>query len=55
VSDEEYMRLRKNLPKYYGAFVWEPEGGGLAYNYTVEALHRRMIHLTANHYRKLKF
>jgi hypothetical protein len=51
VAGDEYMRLRKNLPKYYGAFVWEPEGGGTAYNTTLVALHKKMQHLVASHYR----
>jgi hypothetical protein len=51
VSDAEFLRLRRNLPKYYGAFVWEQEGGGLAYNYTVLALRKRHQYLTASHYK----
>jgi hypothetical protein len=37
----EYARLRSNLPKYWPAFVWDKEHGGLAYNYTIASLRRR--------------
>jgi hypothetical protein len=51
VSDSEYQHLRRNLAKYYGAFVWESEGGGTAYNYTLAALRKRHQYLTASHYK----
>jgi hypothetical protein len=41
ISAEELHRLRSNLAKYYGAFIWEQGGGGLAYNFTILALQRR--------------
>ena len=50
VSDAELLRLRSNLPKYYRAFIWEPQHGGLAYNYTIAALHKRSSQLIASHY-----
>lgn len=40
VSEEEQSRMRVNMAKYYRAFIWEPQHGGMAYNFTVKALYK---------------
>jgi hypothetical protein len=47
VGSEEYARLRGNLPRFYPAFVWDRQYGGLAYNYTIASLRRRWQRLVA--------
>lgn len=41
ISDEEYIRLRQGVAKYWRAFVWHPKWGGEAYNYTIKSLELR--------------
>jgi hypothetical protein len=47
---EEYLRLRKNLPLYWRAFIWERAHEGQAYNYTIAALKKRWQAMSAEHY-----
>lgn len=42
VTEEEQARMRLTMARYYRAFIWEPEHGGAAYNYTVNALYKRL-------------
>jgi hypothetical protein len=44
------MRLRRNLPLYWRAFIWEKEYEGQAYNYTIAALKKRWQAMEAVHY-----
>ncbi len=32
--------MRLAMAKYYRAFIWEPQYGGEAYNYTIKSLFR---------------
>lgn len=40
-STEDVDRMRLALAQYWGAFIWPPEQGGLAYNFTIESLRKR--------------
>ena len=42
ITEDEQARMRMAMARHYRAFIWEPEHGGLAYNYTVASLHRRL-------------
>ncbi|KAG1665073.1 hypothetical protein FOA52_012492 [Chlamydomonas sp. UWO 241] len=50
-SQEQIDRMRLALAKHWGAFVWPAGQGGLAYNYTIAALKRRVYHHAAEYYR----
>jgi hypothetical protein len=45
VSEAEWSRLHTNLATYHRAFVWEASAGGLAYNYTIASLRRRLHYM----------
>jgi hypothetical protein len=47
VSDREWRRLHDNMKVHHRAFVWDSEYGGLAYNYTIISLRRRLHNLNA--------
>lgn len=40
-SQEQVDAMRLALAQHWRAFVWDPQAGGLAYNYTLAALKRR--------------
>jgi len=42
ITEEEQERMRMVMAKYYRAFIWEPQHGGMAYNFTMMALYRRL-------------
>lgn len=42
VSDEDVARLQGALARVYRAFIWQPEYGGQAYNFTLASLKRRL-------------
>ncbi|KAG2493507.1 hypothetical protein HYH03_008323 [Edaphochlamys debaryana] len=42
VSEERLRRLRLNMAKYYGAFLWNESNGGKAYEYMIAALEQRL-------------
>jgi hypothetical protein len=50
IPDEQYIKLRKGLAKYWRAFVWHPKWGGQAYNYTIRSLQQRSHDLAAGLY-----
>ncbi len=39
---EHVARLRQGLARYYRAFLWDREAGGMAYEWTLAGLQRRM-------------
>jgi hypothetical protein len=39
ISLEEQKQMRLKMAEHYRAFIWEPLHDGLAYNYTLKALH----------------
>uniref|UniRef100_A0A7S0RCE8 EGF-like domain-containing protein n=1 Tax=Chlamydomonas leiostraca TaxID=1034604 RepID=A0A7S0RCE8_9CHLO len=47
---EEEARLRRGLAAHHLAFVWQPDVGGLAYNYTLASLHKRLSNLRGGLY-----
>ena len=47
VSDKEWKRLHNNLVRVHKAFMWDQAYGGLAYNYTIASLRRRVQRLQA--------
>ncbi|KAG1665066.1 hypothetical protein FOA52_012485 [Chlamydomonas sp. UWO 241] len=49
-SQEQIDRMRLALAKHWGAFVWPVGQGGLAYNYTIAALKRRMHNMESQYY-----
>ncbi|GAX80858.1 hypothetical protein CEUSTIGMA_g8293.t1 [Chlamydomonas eustigma] len=42
ITLDEQRQKRLKLAEHYRAFIWEPSHDGLAYNYTLKALHRRL-------------
>ncbi|GAX86293.1 hypothetical protein CEUSTIGMA_g13705.t1 [Chlamydomonas eustigma] len=50
-SDEQLAVMRYELGKHWAAFLWPREAGGLAYNYTIKALRKRMYNYAAEYYR----
>lgn len=42
---EDLLRLMRGTTEVYRAFIWQPEAGGLAYNYTIASLRRRLSHM----------
>jgi len=54
VTDEEYLQLRANVAKYWRAFVWDKAVGGMAYDYMINSLKRRMVRLNARHFHPLQ-
>ena len=40
------------MSKYWSAFIWIPEAGGEAYNYTIAALRKRAHNLAAEYWRR---
>jgi hypothetical protein len=53
ITDEEYLELRRGVAKYWRAFVWQPEVGGLAYDYTIHSLEQSMIRFAGGEYHPL--
>jgi hypothetical protein len=51
-TTEQIDRMRLALAQHWGAFVWQSGQGGLAYNYTIAALKRRMHNLEAQYFLK---
>ena len=47
VSEEEWARLHEAMKVHHRAFVWDQEYGGLAYNYTILSLRRRLHNFLA--------
>ncbi|KAG2453114.1 hypothetical protein HYH02_002445 [Chlamydomonas schloesseri] len=45
ITPEELASLQAGLAQWHRAFVWQPEFGGLAYNYTLESLQRRLSNM----------
>ncbi|KXZ50252.1 hypothetical protein GPECTOR_17g890 [Gonium pectorale] len=45
ITPEQLAKLQDGLAEYYRAFVWQTEAGGLAYNYTMLSLHRRLLNM----------
>lgn len=45
VGEEELRRLQRELAKVYRAFLWDTARGGLAFNFTLEALHRSLVNM----------
>ncbi|KAG2495916.1 hypothetical protein HYH03_006153 [Edaphochlamys debaryana] len=54
VKPAELERLRAGVAKWHRAFLWAPQLGGLAYNYTLTALKRRALRLWSEDYRHLR-
>ncbi|GAX80859.1 hypothetical protein CEUSTIGMA_g8294.t1 [Chlamydomonas eustigma] len=52
ISIEEQRQMRLKMAEHYRAFIWEPVHGGMAYNYTLAALHRRLHSMWSDLYRK---
>jgi len=50
-SDEQIRAMRVELAHHWRAFLWQEEVGGLAYNYTMAALKKRVYNLAAEYYR----
>ncbi|PNH09138.1 putative glucuronosyltransferase [Tetrabaena socialis] len=50
IPDGDVTRLMKDSARVYRAFIWQPELGGLAYDYTVASLRRRLSHLRGELY-----
>eukprot|EP00955_Chlamydomonas_euryale_P045560 353182-Chlamydomonas_euryale.AAC.52 len=42
ISEEEQSSMRLKMAQYYKAFIWERSHEGEAYNYTIEALFKRV-------------
>lgn len=45
VPEKEVLRLMRGTAAAYRAFIWQAELGGLAYNYTVASVWRRLSHI----------
>ncbi|GFR49811.1 hypothetical protein Agub_g11751 [Astrephomene gubernaculifera] len=45
VTPQQLERLQDGLAEVHKAFVWQRELGGLAYNYTMTSLHRRLLNM----------
>ncbi|KAG2439616.1 hypothetical protein HXX76_004968 [Chlamydomonas incerta] len=50
VPAEDVAALMREGARVYRAFVWQPELGGLAYNYTLASLRRRLSHIRGELY-----
>ncbi|KAG2502219.1 hypothetical protein HYH03_000705 [Edaphochlamys debaryana] len=50
IPDSDILQLMRENARVYRAFLWQPEIGGLAYNYTVASLKRRLSHLRGELY-----
>ncbi|GIL62228.1 hypothetical protein Vafri_16503 [Volvox africanus] len=50
VPQEDLVRMTKENSRIYRAFIWQPELGGLAYNFTLASLWRRVSHLRGELY-----
>ncbi len=50
IPDEDVARLMRESNAVYRAFLWQPELGGLAYNYTIASLRRRLSHIRGELY-----
>ncbi|PNW87478.1 hypothetical protein CHLRE_02g144100v5 [Chlamydomonas reinhardtii] len=52
VSPQQLDSLQAGIERYHRAFFWDAHWGGLAYNYTVQALKRRAVSLWSANYRR---
>ncbi|GFR42337.1 hypothetical protein Agub_g3245, partial [Astrephomene gubernaculifera] len=50
VPQEDVLRMMKENVRVYRAFIWQPELGGLAYNYTIASLRRRLSYVRGELY-----
>jgi hypothetical protein len=50
IPDAEAIAMRQALALHWRAFVWHPDWGGQAYNYTIASLQQRLTSLLAQHY-----
>ncbi|GIL89474.1 hypothetical protein Vretimale_18890 [Volvox reticuliferus] len=49
-TEDQLAKLRLGLAKYYRAFIWEREFGGMAYEWTLAGLQRRAYHLDGEYF-----
>ncbi|KAG2488194.1 hypothetical protein HYH03_013188 [Edaphochlamys debaryana] len=54
VTPEQLIKLQEGVAKWNSAFHWHEDLGGLAYNYTVMSLKRKVLHLWSEDYRHLR-
>ena len=52
VGDEEQRMMRLKMAEHFRAFTWDPEHGGQAYNYTIKSLHKRLVALWGELWKK---
>ena len=53
-SDEQLAALRLGMAKYYRAFIWPREHGGLAYEWTLAGLQRRVYNLDGEYFDRVR-
>ncbi len=51
-SDERLAALRLGMAKYWRAFVWNREFGGMAYEWTLAGLERRLAHINSDYFHR---
>ena len=51
-TPEQMDAMRLAMARVHTAFLWHPEAGGEAYNYTIKALRLRLHNHAAEYYRK---
>ncbi|EFJ41257.1 acetylglucosaminyltransferase [Volvox carteri f. nagariensis] len=49
-TEAQLAQLRLGMAKYYQAFIWNREYGGLAYEWTLAGLERRLAHMNSEYY-----
>ncbi|KAG2499622.1 hypothetical protein HYH03_002561 [Edaphochlamys debaryana] len=45
ITPDQLATLQDGLARHYRAFVWQVEGHGLAYNYTLASLHKKLLNM----------
>ena len=50
VTPEQYRGMLHALGAHRGAFFWQPDMGGKAFDYTIASLRRRYLNLKAEHF-----
>lgn len=54
ISNEEYLRLRRNVARYWPYFVWDQHVGGMAYSHTIHSLSVRWQRILGGHIHPLR-
>ncbi|PNW87153.1 hypothetical protein CHLRE_02g111150v5 [Chlamydomonas reinhardtii] len=52
ITPQQLARLQDGVAQWHKAFVWQPEVGGLAYNYTLTSLHHRLLNMWTAFFRR---